>query len=122
MLTVLIRLYAGFRVTLAWLQKVHKTNLGSLFFCNYELTLSPTLKFHDLGTARALKNKSASVVNRRMSQLISSVKKLCKKVTHKRQPRRVSSLVHAGFFLFGRMQLFLRSLAFHPHTNGFLGD
>lgn len=79
MLTVLIRLYAGFTVTLAWLQKVHKNQSRLSSFCNYELTLSPTLKFHDLGTARALKNKSANVVNRSMSQLISSVKELYKK-------------------------------------------
>lgn len=49
MFTVLIGLYRAFRVTLAALHKVHKFNLAP-FFCNYVLTLSPTLKFHDLGT------------------------------------------------------------------------
>lgn len=87
MFAVLIWPCAGFRVALTRLQKAHKTNLGAptvpllspSFFRNYELTLSPTLKFHDLGTARAAQNKSARLVNRRMNQLISSVKKLLKR-------------------------------------------
>lgn len=115
MFAVLIRLCAGFRVTLARLQKAHKTNLGPpapqapspppfplLFFRNYALTLSPTLKFHDLGTARPLQNKSAGVVNRRMNQLISSVKKLLKRKPSETlgHTQRVSSLDHTFVSLF----------------------
>lgn len=52
MFPVLIGLYGPFRITSALLQKAHKSNLALFFFffCNYELTLSPKLKFHDLGT------------------------------------------------------------------------
>lgn len=73
-----------------------------LFFRNYALTLSPTLKFHDLGTARPLQNKSAAVVNRRMNQLISSAKKLLKRKPSETlgHTQRVSSLVHTYVSLF----------------------
>lgn len=60
MFTVLIALYPAFRVTLAALQRVHKSNLAA-FFCNYQLTLSHTLKFHDLGTKACCQSKNEPV-------------------------------------------------------------
>lgn len=60
MFTVLIALYPAFRVTLAALQRVHKSNFTS-FFCNYQLTLSHTLKFHDLGTKACCQSKNEPV-------------------------------------------------------------